>query len=187
MLKDERQVTLREIRESDADEIVQAFDRLSKDSRFARFMHHKQQINEQALHKGVRPKPGREFVYVATVPAADGIDVVGAAQYVPAAGSDTSTDADTCEFAITVADDWRGSGLAKELLASLVRRARRDGYVAMEGFVLSSNRPMLGLAKRLKFVATPDADDSQVTTVRRSLLAPPKSPPALVAQPPPTA
>ncbi len=34
---------------------------------------------------------------------------------------------------MTVAEDWRGVGLASTLLASLVRRALRDGYVMMEG------------------------------------------------------
>ena len=39
----------------------------------------------------------------------------------------------TCEFGVTVAEDWRGIGLATRLLESLVRRARRDGYETMEG------------------------------------------------------
>lgn len=171
MLNDDREVTLRAIRESDADEIVQAFERLSKDSRYARFMHHKPKINEQALERGVHPETGRDFVYVATVPADDGIDIVGAAQYVPAAAGDTAN----CEFAITVAEDWRSGGLAKELLASLVRRARRDGYTTMEGFVLADNLPMLRLARRLKFDEVQDVDDPQVTKVRRNLIAAPKS------------
>lgn len=34
---------------------------------------------------------------------------------------------------MTVAEDWRGVGLASTLLASLVRRALRDGYVMTEG------------------------------------------------------
>ena len=45
---------------------------------------------------------------------------------------------------ITMAEDWRGSGLAARLLASLMRRARRDGYATMEGWVLAENTPMLG-------------------------------------------
>ena len=156
-------MTLRAIRESDADEIVQAFARLSKDSRYARFMHHKQQLNEQALQQGVRPKAGQAFVFVATVPADDGIDIVGASQFVPAAGADTGS----CEFAITVAEDWRGSGLAKELLACLVRRARHDGYSVMEGFVLTDNLAMLALARQLKFAEAPDVDDARVTRIFR--------------------
>ena len=92
-------------------------------------MQHKRKLDPAALDRGVHPRPGRDFAFVATIPADDGIDIVGAAQYVRALEDDPTT----CEFAITVAEDWRGSGLARELLASLVRRARRDGYTRIEG------------------------------------------------------
>ena len=62
-------------------------------------MQHKKQLDSAVLQRGVRPQPGRDFVFVATIPAADGIDIVGAAQYVRA-----RQDGDqACEFAITVA------------------------------------------------------------------------------------
>ena len=124
---------MRAIVEADAPEIVQAFERLSANSRYLRFMQHKKQLSDSALQRGVTPRPGREFALVATTPAADGIDIVGAAQYVRA---DEANDK-SCEFAITVDEHWRGSGLAPALLASLVRRARRDGYETMEGSVIA--------------------------------------------------
>jgi len=99
------------------------------------------------------------------VPAPDGIDIVGAAQYVRARDDDPST----CEFAITVAEDWRGSGLATQLLASLVRRARRDGYTRMEGAVIADNSKMLALARRLRFKAHPEPDDAGVVKVEKLL------------------
>jgi len=78
---------------------------------------------------------------VATTLATDGIDIVGAAQCVRI----HETDPSTCEFAITVTDDWRGSGPKRQLLASLVRRARRDVYTRMEGAVIATNSKMLAL------------------------------------------
>ena len=102
---------------------------------------------------------------MATVPATDGIDIVGAAQYVRLEDDDPST----CEFAITVAEDWRGSGLARQLLASLVRRARRDGYTRMEGAVVAGNSPMLALARKLGFKAHPEPDDAGVVQVEKLL------------------
>nr|WP_316641394.1 GNAT family N-acetyltransferase [uncultured Roseateles sp.] len=165
VLRNGSEVTLRAIAEADAAEIVQAFERLSSESRYSRFMQHKKRLNDLALHRGVRPQPGREFAFVVTIPAADGIDIVGAAQYV-AAGPDT---ADTCEFAITVAEDWRGSGVAPRLLASLVRRARRDGYKTMEGWVVAGNTAMLMLARRLHFKVEPVPGDATVLRVQRAL------------------
>jgi RimJ/RimL family protein N-acetyltransferase len=164
-LRDGREVTVRAIADADAPEIVQAFERLSADSRYYRFMQHKKQLDPAVLAKGVHPRPGRDFAFVAIVPAADGIDIVGAAQYV---GANSGTPK-SCEFAITVADEWRGSGLATELLASLVRRARRDGYATMEGFVIADNAPMLALARTLQFAVEPITGDPTLVRVWRAL------------------
>lgn len=158
------EVTLRAIAATDAAEIVQAFERLTTDSRYSRFMQHKRELDPAALERGVNPRPGRDFAFVATTPAADGIDIVGAAQYVSADESGSR-----CEFAITVADDWRGTGLATELLASLLRRARRDGYETIEGLVIADNAPMLALARKLRFTVHPVPDDATVVRVRRRL------------------
>ena len=165
VLRDAREVTLRAIAETDKAEIIQAFDRLSTDSRYARFMHHKKHLSEAALERGVHPRPGRDYVFVATVPAADGIDIVGAAQYVRA---DENNDK-LCEFAITVAEDWRASGLARQLLASVIRRARRDRYETMEGWVIPGNTPMLTLARKLHFRVESVPDDTTVMRVVRKL------------------
>jgi GNAT superfamily N-acetyltransferase len=164
-LRDGRVVTLRAILESDAQEIGKAFERLSADSRYYRFMQHKRELDPAALDRGVHPRPGRDFAFVATSPTADGFDIVGAAQYVRAKGRGSKT----CEFAITVAEDWRGSGLATQLLASLVRRARRDGYKKLEGAAIADNVPMLALARKLKFTVHPVTDDATVVRVQRLL------------------
>lgn len=164
-LRDGREVSLRAVLASDAAEIIQAFERLSADSRYNRFMQHKRQLNPGALDRGVHPQPGRDFALLATIPAADGIDIVGGAQYVRAEANNAST----CEFAITVAEEWRGSGLATELLARLVRRAPLDGYTTMEGSVMAQNVPMLALARNLGFQVEPVPEDGTVVRVTRAL------------------
>jgi RimJ/RimL family protein N-acetyltransferase len=164
-LRDGREVRMRAVVEADAPKIVQAFERLSADSRYSRFMQHKKRLSDVALQRGVHPRPGRDFTFVATIPAGDGIDIVGAAQYVRAHEANDKT----CEFAITVAEDWRASGLAPALLASLVRRARRDGYETMEGCVIAENTAMLRLAQKLRFRIEPVPGDATVLRVRRVL------------------
>ena len=64
---------------SDVAELLQSFARLSADARYQRFMQHKKDLDRVTLERGVRPVAGEEFAYVATVPAADGFDIVGAA------------------------------------------------------------------------------------------------------------
>jgi RimJ/RimL family protein N-acetyltransferase len=168
LLRDRRRVTLRGVLEADAAEIVQAFERLSSDSRYLRFMQHKRTLDASVLHRGVRPIAGEEYVFVATVPAADGIDIVGAARFVRSA-SNVGEAREICEFAITLAEAWRGSGLATELLRSLIRRARHDGYRIIEGFVLAENQPMLALARHLHFEIAPQPGDGTTVRVWRSL------------------
>ena len=164
-VRDNREVTLRTVAATDGDEIIQAFERLSSDARYNRFMQHKKQLMPDALEKGLNPQPGRGFALLATIPAADGIDIVGGAQYVIA----DDTRATTCEFAITVAEDWRGTGLATELMKTLLRRAPDDGYTTMEGSVIAANMPMLALARKLGFEVQRMPDDATVVLVTRAL------------------
>ena len=164
-LRDGREVTLREVCAGDAAEIVQAFERLSADSRYNRFMQHKKQLNLAALERGVNPQPGRDFVLLATVPADDGIDIVGAAQYLRV----TEANDKACEFAITVAEDWRGNGLSTALMTQLIHHAPSDGYTTMEGSVLADNKPMLALARKLGFQVDLVPEDTTVVRVWRGL------------------
>lgn len=151
MLRDGREVTLRAITEADAPAIQRAFDHLSSESRYSRFMQHKKHLDPAALIRGVHPRPGQDFVLVATVEQADRVDIVAGAQYVRAQPNDEST----CEFAITVAEDWRGCGLAGELLKRLMYQARCDHYAKMMGLVLAENAAMLALTHRLGFTEDP--------------------------------
>jgi acetyltransferase len=168
VLRDGREVIQRAIAPGDAAEIIQAFERLSVTSRYHRFMQHRSRLDEASVERGTRPRPGLDFTFVATIPAPDGIDIVGAAQYVGprnAAGAAGLT----CEFAITVAEDWRGSGLARELMKSLLRRARHDGYAAIEGWILAENHAMLALARKLGFRTERDSGDATVMRALRVL------------------
>jgi len=128
-------------------------------------MLHKKRFHPAALERGLHPVPGQAFVFVATVPASDDIDIVGAAQYVRA----TDDDDRACEFAITVAEGWRGSGLAVHRLASVVRRSREDGYGTMEGLVIAANQPMLAPARKLRFKVAAAPADATVLRIERQL------------------
>jgi len=100
---------------------------------------------------------------VATVPAADGIDIVGSATFL--IGSEPST----CEFAIAVATDYGRTGLGRALMTALIDTARRRGLKEMEGFVLAANQPMLQLAARLGFSIFADPEDRTVRICRLGL------------------
>ena len=165
-LRNSRRVRLREIRPDDRDEVQQAFGRLSSESRYMRFMSFLKELSPRMLEGAVNPPREREFVIVAEIDAPDGIDIVGGARYIQGEGQ-------ACEFAITVADDWQRVGLASRLMRELITAAAARGLQRMEGFVLASNGPMLGLAHRLGFSLHADPHDSTVVVVSLDLAAAP--------------
>lgn len=155
-LRDGRVVHVREMRPQDEEEFVQAFDRLSPDARYMRFMRVVKIPNLENLRRALASLPEAGFGLVATAPAADGYDIVGSAIYF--IGKDRSV----CEFATTVAGDYAGAGLGRAIMTALIAEAKRRGLAEMEGFVLAENRPMLGLAARLGFAVAPDPDDNTI-------------------------
>jgi len=162
-LRDGRAVHIRAMRPADEAEILQAFDRLSQDARYMRFMRSVREPNLERVRKTLASFPGSGLGIVATVPATDGIDIVGTAIFV--LGGDPST----CEFAITIAADYGGAGLGRTLLTTLVDAAKQRGLKEMEGFVLAANKSMLGLAARVGFSISVDPDDRSIRLCRLRL------------------
>jgi len=163
VLRDGRAVHIRAMRPADETEILQAFDRLSADARYMRFMRVVREPNMERVRKTLASFPRDGFGLVATAPAADGIDVVGSAIFV--IGNDPAT----CEFAITIAADFGGAGLGRTILTALIDAAKQRGLKEMEGFVLAANKPMLGLAARVGFSVAIDPDDRAVRLCRLRL------------------
>jgi acetyltransferase len=171
-LRDGRTAHLRAIRSSDEAELLQAFDRMSPDARYMRFMRSVREPNVERLRKALASFPQSGTGIVATIPAADGIDIVGSAIFL--IGSDPST----CEFAVNVSAAFGSAGLGGILMTALIDAAKRRGLAEMEGFVLAENRPMLRLATRLGFSIAPDPEDRTVRICRLRLVDPPRRPAA---------
>ena len=162
-LRDGRGVHVRAMRSSDEAEILQGFGRLSADARYMRFMRVVRHVDEDRLKATLASFPERGFGIVATVPAADGFDIVGSAILI------LDKKPSRCEFAMTVLSEYGGAGLGRTLLSALITVAKQRGLEEMEGFVLAENRPMLRLASRLGFSIAADPDDASVRNCRLSL------------------
>ena len=152
-LGDGRALHIRAMQMTDETELLQAFERLSPDARYMRFMRAVHEPNLERLRKAIASFPESGLAIVATVPAADGFDIVGSSIFV--IGSDPAT----CEFAMTIAADYSGARLGRTLLTTLIDAARRRGLREMEGFVLTENIAMLRLAARVGFSVSPDPED----------------------------
>ena len=166
-LRDGRSVELRAMQPSDESELLQAFERMPADARYMRFMRVVREVNLDRLRQVLRSMPDSGFGIVATAPAADGMDVVGSTILV------LGKDPTRCEFAITVATPFAGSGLASTLLKALIGVARARGIVEMEGYVLASSDAMLRLARKVGFEVGRDPDDASVRLCKLRLVPEP--------------
>jgi acetyltransferase len=161
-LRDGRSVRVRAMVPTDEPELLQAFGRMSEDARYMRFMRVVREPNLERLRKVLASFPEGGIGIVATVPAEDGVDIVGSAIAIV-------VNRTTCEFAISVASAFGGAGLASALMRVLIDAAAARGLTEMEGFVLAENQPMLRLAKRLGFSVAPDPEDRAVRICRLPL------------------
>ena len=159
-LRDGRIVHIRAMRESDQAAILQAFDRLSPEARYMRFMRVVGEPNIERLREALASLPESGLGIVATV---DGTDIVGSATFF------IGRDPTRCEFATTVIGDYGSLGLGRALMTALIAAAKQRGLHEMEGFVLAKNQPMLRLAARLGFSISPDPDDASVRICRLQL------------------
>ena len=162
-LRDGRVVHLRTVHPQDEAELLQAFERMSDDARYMRFMRVVREPNLERLRKVLGSFPESGIGLVATAPADDGVDIVGSAIAV------IDSEPGTCEFAINVDSRFGGAGLATELMRKLIDAAGNRGLKVMEGFVLAENQSMLRLAGRLGFSIEPDPDDRAIRLCRLQL------------------
>lgn len=162
-LRDSRRVTVRATRDEDKAAVNEAFQHLSPDSRYSRFMGLVRELSPAMLEAAVHPPGDRDLALVAVEGEGEAETIVGGARYA------ASPNDDDCEFAVTVVDDWQGVGLARQLMELLMAAARARGLRTMEGYILTSNAGMRGLARRLGFADMPMPEDPTVRLVRRQL------------------
>lgn len=151
--KDGSQVTIRPIKPEDIrmeQEFVKA---LSPESRYMRFMNTIREVSPAQLIRLTQIDYDREMAFVATIDDAGAEKEIGVVRYA------TNPDGDSCEFAIVVADDWQGKGLARRLMGTLIDTARGAGLRYMHGDFLAENTRMLAFVASLGFVLSPHPED----------------------------
>lgn len=159
-LADGTPITLRPIRPED-EQLEQDFVRnLSVETRRFRFMHGLARLTPEMLIRFTQLDYDRELALVAVRSGEDGAEQeVGVARF--------SGDADNrgCEFAIVVADEFQGRGLASHLMRALIGAARERHFTEMYGEVLADNSRMLAWMHRLGFHVGSHPDDATLRMV----------------------
>ena len=157
-------LTIRPIRPEDA-RIEQEFvRRLSPESRYFRFMQTVSELSPQMLVRFTQIDYDREMALIAVREDDGGEELqVAVARYT------MDPDRKSCEFALTVADEWQGQGIGYHLMSELMEVARQRGLRRIHGEVLGANHNMMGLMKRLNFEARTDPEDADLRLVSRPL------------------
>jgi GNAT superfamily N-acetyltransferase len=133
-LRDGSEVLVRPIRPGDRDAIVKAFEQLSEQSRYQRFMTAIDELSPSQLDYLVDVDHHDHEALVAFDPASG--DGVGVARFVRLA------DGTTAEAAVTVIDEWQGRGLGVALCNLLAERARDEGVTRFTALLLATNDQM---------------------------------------------
>ena len=97
------------------------------------------------------------------------IDAEGRERMLGAVRLHADANHDSGEYAIGVGRDARGTGLAFALMRLMIDWARSEGIRRVEGTVLSENRPMLAVCRRLGFTQARDPDDPGLLKVTLGL------------------
>jgi acetyltransferase len=159
-LRDGRRVRVRSIRPADASMDLAFFDRLSRESRYMRFMQHLPELTPTLVQQFTQIDDSREMALVALDDASGEEAIVGIARYVAEIGQERESG----EFAIVIADAWQGNGLGRALMERLIDGARRHGLRRLVGSILAVNTSMLALAIALGFAVHVDPDDARHMT-----------------------
>jgi acetyltransferase len=138
-------LTVRALQPEHADLEVRFGLALSAQSRYERFLGGGVKLTPQLLARLVNVDFSRDAALIATVAFADSETPVGVGRYA------LTTEEDTAEIAVTIADAWQGCGLGRLLLERIIDAARRNGVRRLTGDVLASNARMLALARRFGF------------------------------------
>lgn len=141
VLYDGAVVFLKTIGSDDKGSLLDAFERLSPESRFLRFFAAKPALSEREARYFTEIDGESHFAIAAGRRRADGAtEGLGIARFVCRA-----TDHDEAELAVAVVDDWQGRGLGRILLARLVAAAQERGLKRLVGTVMAENDAMIHL------------------------------------------
>ena len=124
---------MRPIEPDDKDGLHAAFERLSEQSRYQRFLTPLSELSDSQLRYLTEVDHRDHEALVASEP--DGT-IVGVARFV------RLDDPSRAEAAVTVIDDWQGRGLGTALTQLLAERAREEGLERFTALLLAGNEQM---------------------------------------------
>ncbi len=158
-LRDGREVLVRPIRPEDEPLLLALHARHSEHTIRMRFFGLVKTLTHDSLLRLCHLDPKRALALVAELGEGDARQLLGVARYY------VHPETGVAEFALVVGDPWQRQGLGRYLLERLIASARERGIKRLVGQVLTENRPMLELTRRLGFLPAATEDDGRVIEV----------------------
>src|SRR5436309_2378225 len=135
-LRGGKEVSIRPIRADDGLRLQLAYDRLSPESKYRRFLAPKPHLTNADTNYLVRVDGVDHFALIATADD-DQQAILGVVRFVR-----LPEDPQMAEFAIVVADEYQREGLGTELLARLRRAALERGIARLRATTLAENEEL---------------------------------------------
>ena len=164
--------TIRPIAPDDADMLQALVRGLSQESRYFRFASARPELPAPMLARYTLIDRDREMALVAVHTSreaqgdgefVDTEQIIGVSRYI------TNPDQTSAEYALVVADAYKGQGLGSRLMLSIMEFARAKGLAQIDGLVLANNPNMLRLMTGLGFKVHPFPEDPDFKLVSKAL------------------
>jgi acetyltransferase len=157
-LRDGTVLAMRPIRPEDAEMERRFVAELSEQTKFFRFFYRLHELTPAMLGRFTQVDYDRELALLALAPdpANPGAQmIIGIARYI------ANHDHESAEFAVVVADEWQGRGVASRLMKALIACAKKRGLLRLVGTVLRANHNMVRFCEGLGFTISDDAEDPE--------------------------
>lgn len=152
-LLDGSEVTIRALSKEDAQLERNFIRNLSPESRWMRFLGQISEPSESLIRKLTELDYQHDMAFIALSREGGITHEVGVSRY------SLAPDGQSCECAVTVADEWQGKGLGTILMHDLIDIARKRGVHSMFSMDANENERMRELARDLGFKREQDPDD----------------------------
>lgn len=154
VLVDDRWVTIRPIRSTDSAMEAGFVRNLSAATKHYRFFCALKELSPADLSRFCNVDGPHTMAFVATVRDEDREVEIGVGRYAPGSKPDVR------EMAVTIADEWQHTGIAKLLMDRLLTSAKQYGIRQLYAVELADNQAMRNFAKDVGMAAERDPSDA---------------------------
>jgi len=145
ILKNGCSTLIRAIRPGDNQKLIDAFYRLTSESRYFRFFGHKHKLSEEEAKYLTEVDFDVHVAIVATVKSNHQEEIIGVGRYHQHKNENSER---VAEFSIAVNDDHQNLGVGTLLFKQLVSLAKKQNIFIMEADILLGNKGMLKIVDR---------------------------------------